>query len=157
VSDDLARERLIELAEGVYVEPKTNAIAQKIKEYDENLRLQYLDPSHFDAGIGDAPWRIVEVCRDGLPRVLFSVWELDDRVLEKIWAADTQRQDIQAAIEKKNIKAREDQNRRYQEEREQEQDIVVSYLRSSKGRWKFKNPRTGKMVQLDDDPMRRSG
>lgn len=148
--------RLIELAQGVYVERDVLNIAEKIREYDDNLRLQYLDPDHSEAGLSDAPWRVVEICRDGLPRIVLSAWELDDRILERLYAADTQRFDLLAAIDGKNRVVKQDKNRRYQEEREQEMDIITSILKSPKGRYSFEAPRTGNLVTIDDDPQRKA-
>lgn len=153
--DDHSRERLIQLASGEWVERDVLNIAEKLKEYDENLRLQYLDPSNPEAQVGDPPWRIVEMCRDGLPRVVMTAWELDERILERIYAADTSRRDLLAVIDGHNQRLHAERVRRYEEEKAQDIDIIESYLKSPKGRWSFENPRVpGRIVTLDDDPAR---
>lgn len=138
----------VKLDDGVFVERDVLNIVEKIREYDPNLRVQYLDPQKFE-DITDAPYRIVEVCPDGEVRPVFSVWTLDETVLEKIYLADNQKHDILAAIDGKNLLVKKDKERRYQEERDEAKDIIVHVLKSPKGKYSFKNP-MGKMVVIDD-------
>lgn len=145
---DEVKGRLLEMASGELVERDVLNIAEKLRQYDPNLQLQYLDPSHFDAGIGDAPWRVLEMCKDGIPRVVLTAWELDERVLERIEAADNNRRDLIAVIDGRNEVIRRERNRRYEEERENEKDIIVSYLKSPKGRWSVEHK--GKKITFDD-------
>ena len=145
--------RLVELAEGTYVEEDVLGIVKKIQDYDDNLRVKFLDPNKAD--FRDAPYGIFEVCPDGHERLAFSVWELDERVLERLYAADKCRFNIQAQIDHTNAIARREEYRRYEERKLEDQDLVVSYLNSPKGRFSFKK-RKGELVQLDDDPSRKS-
>ena len=125
-----ARKRLVELAEGVLVEEDTLDVIRRIMEYDENLRVKYLRPDSSD--ITDAPYAIFEVCPDGIERLVFTVWELDQRVLERLYLADTQKHDIIARIEGANQRARADQQRRFRESMEEAADIAAHVIRSPK-------------------------
>lgn len=125
------RERLVQLAEGVLVEEDTLRIVERIREYDPNLRIKYLDPDR-GGDLGDPPYKIFELCPDRFERLVLSVWSLDERVLERLWAADTQRFDILAKLDRVNNQARENEQRRYREEREEAHEMAVSILRTPK-------------------------
>lgn len=139
-------ERLIEVAAGVYVEADALRIAEKINEYDPNLRLKYCEPGK--AGLTDAPYKLVEVCNDGMERIVFDIWELDDRVIEKLYAADTRYQDINAILDTTNAKAKADDNRRYKEMHEEALDIAKSVFGSSKDVYKVTDPHTGNKLTI---------
>ena len=132
--------RLVELAAGVYVENDTLRIVQAIQEYDPNLRVKYLDPDR-GGELGDPPYKIFELCPDGHERLVFGVWSLDDRVLERLWAADTQRHDIPARLAQHNAKVRQDSARRFREEQLGEaHEMVVAVVRSPKDTYRIPTP-----------------
>jgi len=136
--------RLRELAEGVLVENDVFDIANRVAEYDPNLKIQYCDPEQ--AGPGDAPYRLMELCRDGLWRKVMDIWTLDATVLERIYAADTQKRDILLGIDKQNLVAKQDQQRRYKEMMEEAGDIMKHVLRSSKSTYTIKDK--GKVIKV---------
>jgi hypothetical protein len=139
------KQRLIEIAEGVYVEQDTLRIAEKIQEYDENLRLKYCADSD---SLSDAPYILVEICPDGLERIVFEIWELDDRVIEKLYAADTRYQDIDAMITGKNEAAKANQERRYKELKDETNEIAMSILKSPKDTYNLTSPTTGNKLRI---------
>lgn len=139
------RERLIQLADGVYVERDTLRIAEKIQEYDPNLRLKYCAQPE---SLSDAPYKLVEICKDGIERVVFDIWELDDRVIEKLYAADTRYQDINAMLDSANEKAKKDENRRYKELQDEANEIAHSIFKSDKDTYKLNDPVTGKSLKV---------
>lgn len=145
----LDRNAFVKLDDGVIVERDVLNIVEKIREYDENLCVQYLDPSS-GADFSDAPYRIVEVCPDGMNREVFSVWTLDETVLERIYAADNNKQDILLQLDRNNQAARANQKRRYEDKTLETRDIIESVLKSPKGTYKFKSPTTGETVTIDD-------
>lgn len=98
---------------GQLVERDVLGIVKKIQEYDPNLKVQYLESA---SSVGEAPYRIVETCRDGIERLVFSVWVLDESVLQRLFAADNQRWNVLSNLEQNNNKVREQQNRRFKEE-----------------------------------------
>jgi len=147
------QQRLVELAAGVYVESDTLRIVQTIQEYDPNLRVKYLDPDH-GGELGDPPYKIYELCPDGHERLVFGVWQLDDRVLERLWAADTQRHDIPARLEQNNAKVRQDAARRFREEQLGEaREQLVAVLRSSKDTYRIPAP-NGTVVFSATEPVK---
>lgn len=139
------KERLVQLSNGVTVTSDVYRIAKKVKEYDTNLSLKGdLDPTFYDA-----PYAIFELCPDGTERMVFTVWELDDRIMDRIYASDQAKNSVLLDLEGRNLLAKKWQNRRYEEKLLEAQDIVVSMLKSSKGRWTWKSDE-GKLVKFDD-------
>lgn len=147
------KKRLVQMQEGVLVEEDVLKIVDKIRAYDDNLRVRYIDPKL--AEWRDAPYAIFEVCPDGNERLVFSVWELDERILERLYAADKTRFNMEEQLNHANALAQKRHYERYQEKRMEEKDIVTSFLKSPKGQWSFKNQK-GQLVELDDDPARKS-
>ena len=137
--------RLIQLADGVLVEHDVLGIVQQIQEYDPNLRIKYVQ----NPELGDAPYALFELCKDGIERLVFYIWKLDGSIMERIRAADNARQNVLHVIERNNESVRHQLNKRYREKLMEGNDIVVSYLKSRKGRWTFQNDK-GQLVQLDD-------
>lgn len=121
---------------GMYVEADALRIAEKVNDFDPNLRVQYLEEA---AAIGDPPFRVVESCRDGVDRTVLYAWQLDDRVIERLYAADTQRRDILLAIDKQNAEVRKQEVQRYQEKLQEAADITASIIRSDKETYKLKD------------------
>lgn len=145
------KERLVELSRGVYVERDVLHIAERIAEYDSNLRLKFLnDP----ASLTDAPYALFELCKDGIERKVFDIWELNEKVLEQVYAADTQKVDVLEMIKKANDRAERDRIRRYEDRRDADRDLIEHVVRSPKGRYSFENQQ-GEVVQIDDDPARK--
>lgn len=145
------QQRLVELAAGVLVEADVLHIVERIRYYDPNLRIKYLDP---DSGgeFDDPPYKIMELCPDGFERLVFGVWCLDERVLDRLYAADTQHHDILLRLDGTNAKAKADMQRRYEEEQEEIQDKVVHTLRSPKSTYTLPGPEGTKIVMSGDLP-----
>lgn len=139
------QEKLVQVSEGVYVEQDALRIAEKINEYDPKLRLKYC--AHPDSLV-DAPYILVEQCPDGIERIVFQIWELDDRVIERLYAADTQKFDINALLDGTNAKARKDQERRYQDLKDETTEITASIIKTPKDTYKFNDPVTGKRMKI---------
>lgn len=139
--------RLVELSAGVYIEEDTLRIIEKIHDYDDNLVVKYLDPGQ--ANFTDAPYAIFEKCKDGMERLVFSVWKLDDRVIERIYAADNQRHNIVAAIENNNAAMKDLQNRRFEDKIAESHDVMASVLNSPKGTYSFPVG-NDKIIKVDD-------
>lgn len=140
-------QRLVELAVGVYVESDVLDIVQRIREYDPNLRIKYLDPDR-GGELDDPPYKIMELCPDGHERLVFGVWSLDERVMARLFAADTQRHDILARLDGVNGVARANQTRRYEEEREEMIEKAVAVLRSPKDTYTLPGQQLGETIVM---------
>jgi hypothetical protein len=142
--------RLIEMSEGVYVEADVLRIVEKVQEYDPNLRIKYVNGN---ANVADSPYALFELCPDGIERKVFDIWVLDDRVLERLEAADNQRHNILVDLDGRNLLVKQARERRYKEKMMENHDIFASVLRSPKGTYSFpvENPDgTKKIVTVDD-------
>lgn len=142
------KKRLIEMADGTYVEEDTLRIAQKIAEYDPNLRLKYCAAV---GSPGDAPYRLVELCPDGVERIVFDIWELDDRVMDKLHEADNQRRDVQGLLDVANQQAKNEEVRRFRELKEEQDGIAEAIIKNNKSVFRFHNPITGDKVTVHEN------
>ncbi len=138
---------LVRMASGELVERDTLNIALKINEYDHNLRLRYLPPE--ESNLTSAPYAVFERCPDGLDRLIFYVWELDDRVLDRLRLADTGSNDIMARIDAVNGKIKAESQRRYQDALDEKHDIFKHALASPGHKYSWSKD-DGSIATLDD-------
>lgn len=151
LSDENVKKRLIEFAPDCYIEDDMLGIVERVQAYDPNLRVQFLDPAR-GSDITDAPYRIVEMCPDGLPRVVFSVWDLDERVMERLYRADNHRGNILQGLDGTNLLAEKNQKRRYDDEQAALHEMVRDTLRSPKEKYTATNPVTGQKHEFKASP-----
>ena len=140
------------IVDGAVVERKALYIAEKIKDYDENLELLCLDPDMAE-GITDAPFIVAErVMQDGLPvlKPVLRAYELDDRILERIYAADTKRYDVLGDILKSEENFHKDNERRYKDMREEIKD-QVAHIAGMKSKYSITDRITGEVIMFYDD------
>jgi hypothetical protein len=112
---------MVKLDESTVVEHDVLNVIQKIMDYDQNLKVQYLESA---GSLGDAPWRVIERCKDGEWRVLFYAWEMDERVLDRIRMADCHSVDVLSAMDSNNRSLRELEGRRFRERMDEAVDIA---------------------------------
>lgn len=146
--DEKTKQRLIEIAAGVYVERDVLNVVEKVKEYDPNLSIKYCEP--YNALPTDAPYKLVERCRDGIERVVFDIWELNGSILDRLLDADTMKHNVFVDMEGHNLIVRERENQRYKETLELAHDVTVSMLKSPKHKWSYKDEITGNVTTFDD-------
>lgn len=120
---------LVQLDDGSLIQDDVLRIVERVSEYDPNLKIQYLP---WAGGVDQAPYRLVEKGKDGEWRKVFDIWELDQRVLDRIYAADSHKLDLLKLIDEHNAKAKADKEKAREEEAERDKDIVASIVRSPK-------------------------
>jgi hypothetical protein len=140
--------------DGYVVEEDLLGVIGEIQSRWPELKVQYLDPSHF-AEPGEAPWRVVEACKDGVDRLVCQVWELDKRVIDRIAAADMYDPSYLKNLETQNILAKMDSERRFREEMDLADDITKHVIKSNKGRYSFPAADGGVVLADDTAPSRR--
>ena len=140
-------DNMVKLDDSTLIERDVLNVIEKIYDYDPNLKVQYLEKA---AAAGDAPYRIIERCSDGEWRVIFYAWTLDERILERIRLADCHAVDILSSVDSHNASLRQREGRRFKERMGEAADITTHILKSSKGRYTFKDG--DKLVTIDDDP-----
>ena len=131
----------------VKVEKDVLEVVQALNQYDPNLEILMLKPGSSD--FADAPYMIVENCPDGLKRKVFSCWELDSRVMERIYRADTRRRDVLSEIEKHNEQLKLNAMKRYRDSMDEARDIMEHVLAHRGSRYSFPAA-NGDTVTLDD-------
>ena len=145
----MTAEDLVQIAPNISVQKNVLAVIERIRNYDPNLDVMYLDPSRFDTTPFDAPWVVVERCNDGKTRLVLSVWEMNDLVFQRVAAADTWNIDVQAKLDKVNEAARKEIERKRLESFGDAKDLLVHAMRAPTS-YKFKN-HNNELVTLEDD------
>lgn len=140
-------EDLLQISPNVSVERGVSDVVDWIRDYDPNLDVLFLDPLKADSPF-DAPWIVVEHCRDGKTRLLFSVWDMNESVKARIYSADTTMVDIDTLITRENEKAREKQAKKWEDERGEAADLMKAAVKAPTT-FKFKNTKD-ELVTLDD-------
>lgn len=140
------------MADGSYVERDVLNIVEKIREYDSNLVVKCCTEA---TALSAAPYALYEKCRDGYERFVFDIWELDERVLERIHAADNMKNSVLVDIDGNNLIVKKAENQRYKEKLAQAQDVIESYLKSPKSSFSFKNENE-QLVTIDSQEGRRA-
>lgn len=143
--EQLRKMKLVDLGD-VVVERDALNIARQINAYDPNLTVQYLES---EGSLGEPPFRLVETCRDGVDRVVFTFWELDQRILDRIFRADTERQNILGGLDEANALATLREKQRYQEKIEETKDIVAHVIETPKSKYVVEHD--GKKLTFYDD------
>lgn len=142
--------KIIDLGDGVLCEADVYRIVEQVRAYDPNLDIIALNPNHRDIDLTDAPYVLVEKCKDGQWRPVSEFWVLDERVMQVVESADMNRRDLLAAIDGQNAKARAAEARRYEDFREEVKDIV-KHIGGMKSKYTVQDPRTGEHIAFYDD------
>jgi hypothetical protein len=140
---------LVHLSDGSYCSQDLYGVVEKIRNYDDTLDVLYLDPDKFP-DMTDAPYIIVKKQPDGRQVRIFSCWELNEEVYQRLLFADTFKQDV--------LKMMDDHNRKLQKEIDAKRDEVLSeagdqtkhLLANSKTTYKLRNA-AGELVTIEDD------
>ena len=133
--------------DGLIVERKASDIVQKIKEYDENLEVFFCDPD--TAEFNDAPYVLCWRDQHGILKKVFEFWEMDDRIIERIYLADQNRFDAFARMEKIEAQLKKAQEDRYRETREESNQLFLDVLRSPKSSYSFEN-KEGDLIRINE-------
>lgn len=139
----------------VTVEDDVAHVVGEIRRLWSELDVQYIER----AEIGDAPYRIIERCKDNVIRVVMPVWVLNNEVLDILHQADSHKHDVLQIITKKNEDIRKAAASREQDWRTAARDVLASRAKSRLGRWSFPDVRPGhegEIVVSDNDPSRRT-
>lgn len=102
-----------------------------------NLRVQFLNPEV--AGVGDAPYRIIERTPDGRELPVMNVWELDQRVIERLHLANGACVDIEKLVDEHNAKVQREEKRVAEDQLGESADKLATALEHfGKGKIEFK-------------------
>lgn len=138
---------LVRLEDGNLVESDVLRVAQAVQDYDSNLVVQVLErPERLD----QAPYRLVEKGKDGQWRIVFDIWELDDRILHRIYAIDTYKQDVLGNLDKNNQAIRDNEKKAREQIHGHVKEIVASVIDSPKDT--YTAPVDGKIIPFRSIP-----
>lgn len=140
--------QIVQVADGVYIQGDVFGIAKRIMETWPELTIQYLEPDPFNNDLTQAPYRIVERCPDGSTHVVVYTWQLTEKTMEEIHAADMHRfknkQELGFQMELDNIAAKERIKKREREKNDALAEMVSDVLRSPKDTYTATNPVDGR-------------
>lgn len=134
---------------GVLVEQDALRVAQAIHDYDENLEVICLDPNNPNVKCTSAPFMVMQKMPNGTYQKVLEAWTLDDRIIERIWAADQHKNSQFQTLAQMEKAAREGAQKRYQEALDISHEITAAVLKSSQSSYSFKN-KQGDKVKLSD-------
>ena len=137
------------LVDGMIVERDALRIAEAIRDYDENLVVLCVDPSHV-SGISEEPFVIAERDPGGVLRPVLRCWTLDDTVLERLYLADQQNFNGFDQLLRLEEQAKSETKSRYQEIREENADIV-KHIAGMRSKYSVKDSNTGELITFFDD------
>lgn len=138
---DFVNQRLYEMANGQLIEEDVLGIVSRIQQYDPNLIVQYLDPDKSE--ISDAPYRVMEKCPDGNFRMVMECWTLDERVIERLHRADTQKFNVLEGVDNTNHLVNKNIKQRYRDEQAALSEMVKGVMDTHKDTYTATNPVTG--------------
>lgn len=137
------------MVDGMMVERDALSIAEKIHEYDENLEVMCLDPSY--AQVNEAPFVIVERRGDILIRV-FEAWELDERILDRLYLSDRNRTDVQNLLAGKQLEIRNARESRYKEKKDKSNEMILDIIKSPKSSYSVKKDNGDILTHYENRP-----
>jgi hypothetical protein len=139
----------------VRVEDDVAHVVKEISRLWPDLKVQYCP----DPDPGDAPFRVVELCRDNVWRPVLSVWQLDNRLLDMLYSCDSYKVNILAQLDMHNAAVKAQQKEIESTWRSAAKDVLLSAFRSPKGRYTIPDTREGhegEIIVIDDDPARKT-
>lgn len=134
---------------GVLVEQDALRVAKAINDYDPNLEVICLDPNRPGVKVTSSPFMVVQRMPNGTYQKVLEAWELDDRLIERIWAADQHRNNQIQTLEQMERAGRESADKRYREALDMSNEIALAVLKSGQSAYSFKN-KEGDKVKLSD-------
>jgi hypothetical protein len=142
----------LDMGGGVWVESDTLRIAQAVKDYDENLEVICLDPARPGVKITSAPFMVIQRMPNGTFQKVLEAWELDNRVLERIWLADQHKNNQLQTLEQMEKAIREGQEKRYREALDEANELSLDIIVSKASAYSFKNKEGDKVKIHEDNP-----
>ena len=137
--------------DGNLVEADALRIAEKLKEYDENLEVICLNPNA-GHGLNEAPFIIAERRADGTLNKVFEAWALDDSVVERVVLADQRKFDPFARYDTMAQMQRKLKDDRYRETMNETKDLVEAVVRNNKNSFIYRNKEDDLVKIFDDRP-----
>jgi hypothetical protein len=139
----------------VQVDHDVANVVNEVARLWPDLKIQYCP----NPTLADAPYRVVELCKDGVWRTVLDVWQLDNRLLDMLHECDSHRVDVLKAMDLHNLGVKKAQQDAEKAWRDAAKDVMASVFRSSKGTYTIPDVRPGhegEIIKIDDDPASRT-
>jgi hypothetical protein len=115
--------------DGRWVSESHERIARIIKDYDPTLSLAYIPPDKREPG--DVPFAVIHEPMGKPAYIVFTAETCDERILERLWAADTVKQgDILTNLDAHNAAVEAVKLKKKMDEQENRLDFVESVIKS---------------------------
>jgi hypothetical protein len=137
--------------DGMLVERDALNIAERVSEYDPRLAIMCADPEK--SGLNDAPFLLIWENNQGVWERVFEFWELDERVLERVWAADQQKFDGLARLESMEDQIRKQRESRYREVREENKEKMLAAVVNKSSSFSIHNDE-GDLIKIHENAPR---
>ncbi len=134
--------------DGAIVERDALRIVEKLQEYDDRLYVLCLDPDR--AEINDAPFIVVREKDNGSSERVLEAWELDDKIIERVWAADCSKHDILDKLVKMEQAKKNELDKKHAEEMGSATELLVSAVKNPRSSFSFKDKATDDLVKVHD-------
>lgn len=139
----------------VQVEDDVAHVVGEVRRLWPELDVQYVERPE----LGDAPYRVIERCKDGVIREVMPVWVLDNQLLDVLHQADTNKHDVLTVVNAHNRLITNAKVAAQKDWRDAAKDVLKSRAESRLGRWSFPDVRPGhdgEVVISDNDPAHRT-
>lgn len=138
------------LIDGVFVEDDALKIAQQIHDYDPKLTLICLDPNDPDVKFTSAPFMVVQEMPNGTYEKVLEAWQLDARILQRIWAADHTKADQLKAMDEMEARFKKEQENQRREAIGDKTEMAIAAFRNTKSSFTFHQEETGDLITIND-------
>lgn len=127
------------MVDGAIVERDALYIAEKLQDYDPDLVVLCLDPENLHAQFTDAPFVVCRRLPNGQYQRVLEAWKLDDTVLERVYLADSHRNnqlDLLVKMEEQKKREKEAADKAKMDENHL---MLAAAIRNPKSTFTFKN------------------
>ncbi len=139
------------IVDGQIVEKDALRIAEKIRDMDDRLLLLCFDVDNA-SDIATAPFKVVREKDDGTYVHVMEAWQLDDRLIERLYLADSQRgHDLEALISKMTKDVKKKEQDAIAENVGPKKEMAAAALRNKNSSFSFKKEETGDIVRINDE------
>lgn len=138
------------LIDGMLVEDDALKIATAIKDYDPKLTLICADPTDPDVKFTSAPFMVVYETQPGIFEKVLEAWQLDDRILHRIWVSDYTKNDQLQIIEDMEARFKKEQEDALKEKQGDKIDMAVAALKNPKSSFSYHREETGDLITVND-------
>lgn len=139
------------------VEKDALNIVEKLKEYDPDLDVMCADPMDPRINFATAPFIIIRRREDGTHERIMEAWELDDRILERVFAADCIKGDNPLdLLFQMEAKKKAENDAAWREKADAAAELSLAVIKDPKSSYTFRNKEGDKVAIHENKPPTRN-